>query len=64
MGKKDGKAVTTAPQVDPNIIARIANPPQRGVDSNLSALALVRKKQISGSVAVEPLLTRAETLAH
>jgi len=62
MGKKDGKAATTAPQVDPNIIARIANPPQRGVDSNLSAL--VRKKQISGSVAVEPLLTRAETLAH
>jgi hypothetical protein len=51
MGKKEGKATSTTPQVDQNLVYRIANPPRRGVDSNLSAL--VQKKMLTGSVAVK-----------
>jgi hypothetical protein len=51
MGKKDGKQTTAAPQIDQNVVNRIANPPRRGVDSNLSVM--VQKKLLTGSVAAQ-----------
>lgn len=52
MGKKDGTKTSTAgPQIDPNIVYRIANPPKRGVDSNLAQL--VSNGMLKGSVAAK-----------
>jgi hypothetical protein len=51
MGKKDGGKAAAAPQIDQSVVNRIANPPQRGVDSNLSAL--VRSRTLKGSIAAK-----------
>ena len=60
MGKKgEKKAAPTGPQIPPEVLEKLMNPPKRGVDGNLSEL--VRKKLISGSQ--QNLLQKQETQA-
>jgi hypothetical protein len=60
MGKKgEKKAAPSGPQINPDVLEKLMNPPRRGVDGNLSEL--VRKKIINGSQT--NLLQKQETQA-